>query len=124
MHWFLASITVATVSASPIFAKPAIAVQRPDSTKESAGPLPLEGGRTIHYDMREGSWISLDVSPDGRTIVFDYVGDLFTLPIAGGEATQLTSGMALDAQPRFSPDGTQIVFTSDRDGYSLSTGIA
>ncbi|MCZ6916265.1 MAG: amidohydrolase, partial [Gemmatimonadetes bacterium] len=116
MHWFLASVTVATVSASPILATPAVAVQRPDSTKESERPLPLEGARTIHYDMREGSWISLDVSPDGGTIVFDYMGDLFTLPIAGGEATQLTSGMALDAQPRFSPDGSQIVFTSDRDG--------
>ena len=37
------------------------------------------------------------MSPDGETIVFDYLGDLFTIPIAGGDATQLTSGMAFDA---------------------------
>ena len=66
--------------------------------------------------MTEGSWISLDVSPDGETIVFDFLGDLFTVPIAGGDATQLTSGMAFDAQPRFSPDGSRVVYTSDADG--------
>ena len=78
--------------------------------------LPLEPDRTTRVDLREGSWISLDVSPDGATIVFDYLGDLFTMPIGGGEATPITAGMAFDAQPRFSPDGSRIVFTSDRDG--------
>src|SRR6185295_2057475 len=61
-------------------------------------------------------WISIDVSPDGRTLVFDLLGDLYTMPITGGEATQLTHGLAFDGQPRFSPDGKSIVFTSDRDG--------
>ena len=56
------------------------------------------------------------VSPDGESIVFDFLGDLFTIPIAGGDATQLTSGMAFDAQPRFSPDGSRIVYKSDADG--------
>ena len=78
--------------------------------------LPLEVDRLVPLDMTEGSWISLDVSPDGETIVFDFLGDLFTIPIAGGDATQLTSGMAFDAQPRFSPDGSRIVYTSDADG--------
>ena len=60
--------------------------------------------------------MSLDVSPDGRTIVFDLVGDLYTLPITGGKATHITDGAGFDAQPRFSPDGRTIVFASDRGG--------
>ena len=54
--------------------------------------LPLDAARTITIDTDEGSWLSVDVSPDGKTIVFDLLGDLYTIPIAGGEATQLTSG--------------------------------
>jgi len=78
--------------------------------------LPLKADRTINLDTDEGTWISLDVSPDGQTIVFDLLGDLYVLPMAGGSATALTSGMAFDAQPRFSPDGKHVVYTSDKDG--------
>ena len=78
--------------------------------------LPMEPARTVHIDRTAGTWISLDVSPDGETVVFDYLGDLYTIPIEGGVATQLTSGMAFDAQPRFSPDGSRVAFTSDRSG--------
>lgn len=78
--------------------------------------LQLVAGRTINLDTDEGTWISLDVSPDGRNVVFDLLGDLYLMPITGGTATSLTSGMAFDAQPRFSPDGRSVVFTSDRDG--------
>ena len=78
--------------------------------------LPLEPGRTLSLDTDEGTWISVDVSPDGETIVFDLLGDLYILPLAGGDATPLTEGMAYDSQPRYSPDGSQVLFVSDRDG--------
>lgn len=78
--------------------------------------LPLDSDRSVSIDATSGTWMSVDVSPDGATIVFDYLGDLFSMSATGGDAVQLTSGMAFDAQPRFSPDGLQITFTSDRDG--------
>lgn len=79
-------------------------------------PLPLEATRRYALDTREGTWLSLDVSPDGQSLVFDMLGDLYLLPIAGGDAVRLTSGLAYDAQPRFSPDGRSVVFVSDRQG--------
>jgi len=88
-----------------------------DSTnEESNNELPLEPGREFSFDLDEGSWIALDVSPDGETIVFDYLGDLYTIPIEGGDATQITSGMQFDSQPRYSPDGNKIAFISDASG--------
>ena len=63
----------------------------------------------LSYTATEGTWMSLDVSPDGQTIVFDLLGDIYTMPIDGGNATSITSGMAYDVQPRFSPDGQLIL---------------
>lgn len=84
--------------------------------KKKEKPLPLEAGRAVSFTTDEGSWLSLDVSPDGQTIVFELLGDLYTVPITGGAATPVTSGMAFDSQPRYSPDGTKLLFISDRSG--------
>lgn len=72
--------------------------------------------RETSIDVRSGTWMSVDVSPDGSHLLFDLLGDIYELPIAGGEAKALTSGMAWDMQPRYSPDGNTIAFTSDRAG--------
>jgi Tol biopolymer transport system component/imidazolonepropionase-like amidohydrolase len=77
---------------------------------------PRPDARRVSFEAREGTWLSLDVSPDGLTIVFDLLGDLYAVPFEGGEAKTLTSGPAWDSQPRFSPDGRTIAFTSDRKG--------
>ena len=85
-------------------------------TKDKKKTLPLAPERKIEFTTDEGTWISLDVAPDGQTIVFELLGDLYTLPVAGGQARPLTEGMAFDSQPRFSTDGKRIVFLSDREG--------
>ena len=64
----------------------------------------------------EGTWMNLDVSPDGKSIAFDLLGDIYTMPISGGKATLLSGGKSWEVQPRFSPDAKAISFTSDRDG--------
>ncbi len=79
-------------------------------------PLPLNSARTAEFTATEGTWISLDISPDGQTLVFDLLGDLYTLPVTGGQASPLLTGMAYDVQPRFSPDGESVAFISDRSG--------
>ena len=106
------SLTAATILALAL-AGPA--AQETDESADSPD-LPLEPARTLSLDTDEGTWISVDVSPDGESIVFDLLGDLYTLPFGGGDATPLTEGMAYDSQPRYSPDGSQVLFVSDRDG--------
>ncbi|MDF9798190.1 imidazolonepropionase-like amidohydrolase/Tol biopolymer transport system component [Catalinimonas alkaloidigena] len=70
----------------------------------------------VTITTNEGTWMNLDVSPDGQRIAFDLLGDIFTLPIGGGEARLIREGHAYESQPRFSPEGSQIAFTSDAGG--------
>src|ERR1044072_6426748 len=84
----------------------------PDTTKRDPLKIkldsrPLRTTREVSFETTEGTCISLDVAPDGQTIVFELLGDLYTMPIAGGTATRITSGPAFDSQPRYSPDGKQ-----------------
>ncbi|MFS4467384.1 amidohydrolase family protein [Maribacter sp. 2210JD10-5] len=97
---------------SLLFSLIGIAQENKKATKE----LPLEPERNISFTTDNGTWISLDVSPDGKTIVFDLMGDLYTVPVAGGKATALTKGMAYEVHPRFSPDGKSLVYISDKSG--------
>ncbi len=70
----------------------------------------------VKLTVTEGTWMSLDVSPDGKRLVFDMLGDIYALPASGGTATLLHGGPAMEHNPRFSPDGSKILYVSDRGG--------
>ena len=73
-------------------------------------------GKDVSFTVKEGTWMNLDVSPDSKDIVFDLMGDIYTIPVSGGEAKVLRRGMAMEVQPRYAPDGKSILFTSDAGG--------
>ncbi len=90
------------------------ATAAPATKPDSDAPWKIEAAhgatKTVAFTTDEGTWLSLDVHPDGSRIVFSLLGDLYLLPIAGGKATRITEGTAYDVQPRFSPDGKSIAF--------------
>ena len=92
--------------------------EKKEETKEWKVSAPGESFKyTPHsFTTDEGTWMNLDVSPDGQTIVFDLLGDIYSIPITGGTAKALRTGIPFEVQPRFSPDGKKISFTSDAGG--------
>jgi Tol biopolymer transport system component/imidazolonepropionase-like amidohydrolase len=123
MKNFIATILLAALALCAVqaqqFSADTVKVKA-DSTKKSKSKkrefLPLEPGRTVKIKSTEGSWMSLDVSPDGKTIVFDLLGDLYLLPFEGGKARPFLKDMSFESHPKFSPDGKHILFISDRSG--------
>jgi imidazolonepropionase-like amidohydrolase/Tol biopolymer transport system component len=96
---------------------PLIAQDKKDDSKWDVSNPPGDWNwKEVSFTTNEGTWMNLDVSPNGRTIVFDMLGDIYTLPINGGKAKAIRSGLAWECQPRFSPDGKKILFTSDAGG--------
>jgi imidazolonepropionase-like amidohydrolase/Tol biopolymer transport system component len=103
----------APASPSPIAAEGPSEKKKDEKWDVSKPPGPRHD---VPIDVTEGTWLNLDVSPDGKEIAFDLLGDIYTIPIGGGEAKAITSGIAWDMQPRYSPNGKWIAFTSDRAG--------
>ncbi len=102
----------------PVWAQAAsgAAAQADIRIHQEGDTLPLKPTRLLQWEESEGTWVSLDVAPDGKTIVFELLGDLYTMPVAGGEAQCIVCGLPFDSQPVFSPDGKELAFVSDRDG--------
>ena len=120
-----------SVAARPAQEQPAGADAEDDSKekKEPKWSIETPPGPSSQQaiDVSEGTWISVDVHPSGKEIVFDLLGDLYVMPISGADGEErssekLTSGIAWDFQPRFSHDGNWIAFTSDRDGKDGKSG--
>ena len=105
-----------TLMPTGYFAFSAGAQQKEEKKEEKKEELILKPEARVSFTTDEGTWLSLDLSPDGRTIVFDMLGDIYTMAIEGGEAKRIIGDMSFESQPKFSPDGKQIAFISDRSG--------
>ncbi len=105
---------LALVVALPLFAQDA--KEKEEKKWDVTNPGDSFNFKEYPLTTDEGTWMNVDVSPDGKTLVFDLLGDIYSMPSTGGKATPLRSGIAFEVQPRFSPDGKHIAFTSDAGG--------
>ena len=113
--WLLAGLLMAVL---PFAAEAGKKDKKKEEAEEEKWDVSNPPGKweTIVIDTTETTWSDVDVSPDGSTLVFDMLGDIYSVPIEGGEAQALTGGIEWNFQPRFSPDGSKIAFVSDRGG--------
>jgi len=116
LHKFLLALLV-VMSTSTIFAQEKDNNKDKNESWDVANPYTKDWKiNEVSLSTDEGTWMDLDVSPDGSKIAFDLLGDIYIMPISGGEATALRKGMPFEVQPRFSPDGKRLSFTSDAGG--------
>jgi len=111
--------SLASVIAALLFSGAALAQDKSDKAEKDKWDVNAPTGaiiKQVPINVDEGSWIDVDVSPDGGSIAFALLGDIYTMPIAGGTPTRIAEGLAWEVQPRFSPDGQRLAFTSDRGG--------
>jgi imidazolonepropionase-like amidohydrolase/Tol biopolymer transport system component len=108
-------LALAAIACTPLPAL-AHAQDQKDEPKWDVSAPPGLTVRQVPIAVDEGTWMNVDVSPDGRQVAFDILGDIYVMPIGGGTPTRIAEGLAYETQPRFSPDGRRISFTSDRGG--------
>src|SRR5262245_49590322 len=98
--------TVAALTASATLFIAAVTAQQQTPPSEPASKeapkqeLIVKPARTIEFTTDEATWMNIDASPDGTLLLVDILGDLYTIPVTGGEAKSLTSGMAWDYQAK------------------------